>query len=214
MCYTFSRSFSPPGFIHLRLKPLLLLLLLLFLSLYSDILSWSRTRARSLCQPEAENSRNAATRNSSTAHALTHVCTHTSRGFVQWWKRYTTDHESICMAYHKTFVFILFVMVCYNTKFWNFINVVMRHDCRDYIGQIQNQSENVRTDYKIFIVNIYLIKRLLYSINNHLKCIIRVKYFRKLEKIIHVQAICIRTLADIYRNLRKIFRVHITYKQT
>lgn len=50
--------------------------------------------------------------------------------------------------------------------------------------------------------------------NSHLKCIIRVKYFRKLEKIIHIQAICIKTLADIYRNLGKIFRMHIIYKQT
>lgn len=30
--------------------------------------------------------------------------------------------------------------------------------------------------------------------NSHLKCIIRVKYFRKLEKIIHIQAICIKHL--------------------
>lgn len=30
----------------------------------------------------------------------------------------------------------------------------MRHDYRDYIGEIWNESENVYRNYKIFIANI------------------------------------------------------------
>lgn len=43
--------------------------------------------------------------------------------------------------------------------FWNFIGTVMKHDCHDFIGKIFSQSGNVYCSYKIFIAEIYFIKK-------------------------------------------------------
>ena len=43
-------------------------------------------------------------------------------------------------------------------SFWNFINIIMKHDCRDYIGKIWNQSESVCRSYEILIENVHLLK--------------------------------------------------------
>lgn len=43
--------------------------------------------------------------------------------------------------------------------FWNFIGTVMKHYCHDYIGKIFSQSGNVYCNHKIFIADIYLIKK-------------------------------------------------------
>lgn len=43
--------------------------------------------------------------------------------------------------------------------FGNFIGTTMKHaDCRNYIGKIWDQTENVRRSYKMFIANTYSFK--------------------------------------------------------
>lgn len=53
-------------------------------------------------------------------------------------------------------MFISYVL--YET-FWNFIGTVMKHGYHYYIGKIFSQSGNVYCSYKIFIADIYLIKK-------------------------------------------------------
>lgn len=39
--------------------------------------------------------------------------------------------------------------------FRNFISVVTRHHCRDYVGKVRNKSEDICRNYKIFDRNVY-----------------------------------------------------------
>lgn len=43
--------------------------------------------------------------------------------------------------------------------FWNFIGTIMKHDCHDPIGKMFSQSGNVYCNYKIYIADMYLIKK-------------------------------------------------------
>lgn len=52
----------------------------------------------------------------------------------------------------------MFVLYVLHKKFQNFINIVMRHDCRDNVSKVWSWSENVYREYKIFTVAIYLTK--------------------------------------------------------
>ena len=43
--------------------------------------------------------------------------------------------------------------------FWNFIGTIMKHDCNDRISKMFSQSGNVYCNYKIYIADMYLIKK-------------------------------------------------------
>ena len=63
----------------------------------------------------------------------------------------------------------MYLHVCYELQkiFSNFVSLYQDDDCHDYIGQISDQVQNLRSSYKILIRNIC--KELVYTMISYLK---------------------------------------------
>ena len=63
-----------------------------------------------------------------------------------------------CHVYLNTVVYenirMLIATVCEYEVIWNFINIIKRHSCHDYVGQVWNESINVHRKFRRHYKNI------------------------------------------------------------